>query len=99
MRFNKIQFQELINDINLFDMQVEVLRYKTWTTGSYDKDTDTHTAEVNFLLDIAVPQADHSGIIFKEKFIYTGEGMEQQLEERFFTKVVKDLIKRGLNCY
>jgi len=99
MKVNRIQFQELINTLNLFGVEpVSIQRFKHWLTGTAIKDEPSKDKSyINFLLDISTPsRPNSSGIIFKKKYEYSKEGDEKHLEERFFTYVVESLIKMAL---
>lgn len=103
LQLSRIQFQEMLNELNLFRTPEEatlVDRYKHWLTGSHDEESNTNHAQINFLIELKY-QKNGKGWIFKERYDISTVGeltpeVLSKLEIRFFSFVVKSLISKSL---
>lgn len=95
----RIQFQEMLDRINMFQPLEEMTlvdRYKHWLTGTGLQNTaDMDKAHLNFLIELKYNKNGKS-IIFKQMYEVITEGQEAILEERFFTYVFEQLMKMAL---
>lgn len=103
MKLSRIDFQEMLDNINLFqtpEEQTLVDRYRHWTTGEHNEDTGESRAHINFLLELKY-QKNGKSWIYKQRYDITNLTADDQesfrmLEMRFFTWVFEELMKNAL---